>query len=173
MMRVAILALVATLLPAPALADTLIDDVNGIAIGTDGAVVRFTGLLVGDDGRVAQVLQRGDKRPAKVDYLVKGEGRTLIPGMIDAHGHVMELGFAAMTLDLSVAKSLPEAQALIAAYAKAHPDRPWIIGRGWNQETWGLGRMHSPPPGLPARPAIRRAVISSGSQQAEANPQAC
>lgn len=124
------------LAPAPALADTLVDNVDGLTIDATGAVERFTGLVVGDDGRIVQVLKRGDKRPGKVDYLVDGKGRVLVPGMIDSHGHVMGLGFAALTLDLTETRSLAEALAKVAAYAKANPDRPWIIGRGWNQELW-------------------------------------
>ena len=62
----------------------------------------------------------------------------MIPGLIDAHLHVMGLGFASLTLDLSGTRSLAEAQAKIAAYAAANPDRAWIVGGGWNQELWGL-----------------------------------
>ena len=62
----------------------------------------------------------------------------MIPGLIDAHLHVMQVGFAALTLDLSDTKSLAEAQAKVRAFAAAHPDRAWIVGRGWNQEIWGL-----------------------------------
>ncbi|MGE5984566.1 amidohydrolase family protein, partial [Klebsiella aerogenes] len=46
-----------------------------------------------------------------------------------------------LELDLSDTKSLAEAQAKIAAYIKANPDRRWIVGGGWNQEVWGLGRF--------------------------------
>jgi len=53
----------------------------------------------------------------------------------------MGLGFAALTLDLSATKSLEEAQAAIKAYAAKYPERRWIVGRGWNQEKWGLGRF--------------------------------
>jgi len=129
------------LAPLPALADTLVDNVNGQTIGEDGRVETFTGLLIANDGRIAAVYHRGDKRPGKVDYKVDGRGRILLPGMIDAHLHVMELGFSALTLDLSSTRSLAEAQAAIRAYAAAHPDRPWIVGSGWNQESWGLGRF--------------------------------
>ena len=128
-------------LSGAALADTLVDNVSGQTIGAEGQVERFTGLLVDDDGRIKAVYRQGDKRPAKVDYKVDGKGRNLLPGMIDAHVHVMELGFAALTLDLGKAASLAEAQAMIRAYAEAHPDRPWIIGTGWNQEKWQLGRF--------------------------------
>ena len=126
---------------SPALADTLVDNVDGVTLNAKGSVEHFTGLLVGDDGRIEQVYRRGDKRPAKVDYLIDGKNRVLMPGLIDAHAHVTSIGFAALTLDLSETKSLTEALGKIKAYAAAHPDRPWIIGRGWNQELWGLGRF--------------------------------
>ena len=139
MIRCAILA-GALLLPVPALADTLIDNVNGISVDRAGHVSRFAALVIDDHGRIAQVLSRYDK-PPRTDYKVDGKGRTLMPGMIDAHLHVMELGLSLLTLDLSGTKSLAEAQAKIAEYARSHPDAPWIVGRGWNQETWQLGRF--------------------------------
>ena len=141
MIRLAIMGALALALAAPAQADTLIDNVDGMTLDATGGVDRFTGLLVGDDGRIVQVLRRGDKRPGKVDYFVDGKGQFLMPGLIDSHGHVMGIGFGALTLDLSETTSLAQAQAKIAAYAAAHPDRPWILGRGWNQELWGLGRF--------------------------------
>ncbi|MFM5947899.1 MAG: amidohydrolase [Novosphingobium sp.] len=123
-------------LSTPALADTLVDNVDGVTIDATGGIDRFTGLVIADDGRIKQVLHRSDKRPERPTYKVDGQGRFIIPGLIDSHGHVMGLGFSALTLDLTEAKSLPDALARIAAYAKAHPDRPWIIGRGWSQELW-------------------------------------
>src|SRR3546814_12724435 len=53
----------------------------------------------------------------------------------------MGLGFSLMTLDLSETTSLADAQAAIRRYAADNPEVPWIIGRGWNQEKWGLGRF--------------------------------
>jgi hypothetical protein len=136
------LPLALALIAAPAHADSLIDNVNGLTLAKDGKVERFTGLVIDKDGKVAKLLQRGDKRPDRgLDFRYDGKGRVLMPGLIDAHGHVMELGFKAMQLDLTAAKSLDEAKAMLAAYAKANPDRPWIIGAGWNQEQWGLGRF--------------------------------
>ncbi|RJF91488.1 amidohydrolase [Sphingomonas cavernae] len=134
------LALLA-LLPTPALADGLIDNVNGLTIDKAGKVVRFNGLLIDKDGKVSKLLERKDKRPERPDFKTDGKGLTLMPGIIDAHGHVMGVGFQALTLDLSAAKSLEEAKTMIAAYVQAHPDRKWILGTGWNQEAWGLGRF--------------------------------
>ncbi len=134
-------ALALTLATSPALADTLIDNVDGITIGETGEVVRFTGLVFDDEGRVTQLLARKDKRPARPDYLLDGKGQVLLPGMIDAHVHVMGIGFGALTLDLQETTSLTDALAKIKAFAEENPGRPWILGRGWNQEKWGLGRF--------------------------------
>ncbi|MCK0129059.1 amidohydrolase [Erythrobacter sp. F6033] len=135
------LAAVAALLAAPAAADTLVDNVNGITVDESGDVVRFTGLVFDDDGKVREVLKRGDDRPTDVDFALDGKGRVMLPGMIDAHAHVMGIGFGALLLDLSDTNSLEEALAKIDAFAKENPGRPWILGRGWNQEKWGLGRF--------------------------------
>ena len=118
-------------------ADTMVINVNGVTIDEQGQPQRFAALQFGADGKIKAVYQSKDKRP-KTEYQIDGKGRTMIPGLIDAHLHVMQVGFAALTLDLSETQSLAEAQAKIRAYAAAHPDRAWITGRGWNQETWGL-----------------------------------
>jgi predicted amidohydrolase YtcJ len=135
-----IAALLAGLTP-PAMASGLIDNVNGMTVDERGDLIHFTGLVVSRDGKVEKRLSRTDKRPERLDFLYDGKGRTLIPGLIDGHGHLMSLGFAQLNLDLSDTKSLDEARAKIIAFAAANPGRPWIIGRGWNQEVWGLGRF--------------------------------
>ena len=127
--------------PSPALADTLIANVNGMRFDRDGTVERFTAMLIDDDGRVEKLYKRRDKLPKDVDYRLDGDGRVLIPSFIDSHLHLIDTGLAAMTLDLSDTATLAEAQAKIAEYAARYPNRTWIIGRGWNQEKWGLGRF--------------------------------
>jgi hypothetical protein len=133
-------AALAALIAAPAAADTLIDNVEGITIDSEGEILRFTGLVYDADGVITAVLERGDERPA-TDYSIDGEGRVMLPGMIDAHVHVMDVGFAALTLDLSDTTSLEQALEKIERFARDNPGRPWILGRGWNQEKWGLGRF--------------------------------
>ncbi|HZV56553.1 MAG TPA: amidohydrolase family protein [Sphingobium sp.] len=125
----------------PALADGLVDNVNGLTVDGTGGLVHFDGLVIDKEGRVVTRLRPGDPRPERPDYRFDGKGRTLIPGFVDAHGHVMELGFSRLTLDLSGTRSLEEARGKIAAYAAANPERPWIIGRGWDETAWDLGRF--------------------------------
>ena len=139
-MRVVLFAGAALLaLTSPAAADTLLDNVDGVTLDATGAVDHFAALVIGDDGRITKVLHRSDKRP-RTTYLIDGKGQVVMPGLIDSHAHVLQTGFAAMTLDLSDTRSLADALTRIAAYAKAHPDRPWILGRGWNQELWAEQR---------------------------------
>ncbi|MEA3009938.1 MAG: hypothetical protein QOJ91_1630 [Sphingomonadales bacterium] len=140
MIRKLLAALAALCITSAAAADILVDNVNGYTIGADGRLVRFQSMLVGDDGKVERLYQRGEKAK-RTSFRFDGKGRTLLPGLIDAHGHFMSLGLNALQLDLSDTRTLQEAQAKIAAYAAANPTPRWIIGRGWNQETWGLGRF--------------------------------
>ncbi|MBD3761523.1 amidohydrolase [Rhizorhabdus sp.] len=135
------LAIALAFLAGPALADGLIDNANGYTFDGKGQLLRFNGLLIDDKGRVAKLLDRNDKRPEKLDFRLDARGRTVIPGLIDAHGHVMSLGAVALSLDLSATNSLAEMQAALRRYAADRPSPPWIGGGGWNQERWGLGRF--------------------------------
>jgi predicted amidohydrolase YtcJ len=130
-----LLALTAALLASPGFSATLIDHANGIQVDAKGGLQHFTGLLIGDDGKVVRVLRAGDARP-KANTKIDAHGRTLLPGLIDAHGHVTELGFAALQLDLTGTSSLADLQQRLHTYAAAHPGARWILGRGWNQELW-------------------------------------
>ena len=122
-------------------ADLFVRNINGYTLGGDGALQRFSALLV-DGGKVvatgtdAQLVAR-----AGTARVVDGHGRTLLPGLIDAHGHVMELGFASTQIDLTTTATLGAALAAIKTYAQQHGQAPWIRGRGWNQAIWKLGRF--------------------------------
>lgn len=130
-----ILALAAALLASAAHASTLIDHANGIQVDPSGNVQHFTGLLIGDDGKVVRVVHSGEPLPTATTT-VDAHGQTLLPGFIDAHGHVMGLGFEALQLNLTGTSSLEDLKQRLRDYAAAHPDVRWIIGTGWNQELW-------------------------------------
>ena len=64
------------------------------------------------------------------------EGRLAIPGFIEAHGHLMKIGRAAVNLPLAEAESWDEIVEMVRRAADdAEPDR-WIFGRGWHQDKW-------------------------------------
>jgi predicted amidohydrolase YtcJ len=130
-------------------ADALIDNVTGMTLDRQQRVVRFQAMVIDKDGKIVRLVPVGEQPPKRTkknpgpryDWRADMKGRVVLPGMIDAHGHVIGQGIAALTLDLSTTRSLDEAKAKIAEYARANPERPWIIGRGWNQEVWKLGRF--------------------------------
>ena len=125
-----------------ALADTLVSNVNGIQVGADGKLQHFKALVVTDDGKVRIVIEHPELvRIAGITSTVDGGGKTLLPGLIDAHGHVMALGFGALQLDLTGTTSVADLQQRLRTYAAANPDVKWIIGRGWNQELWAEKRF--------------------------------
>ena len=120
----------------------LIDNVNGIAPGKSGTLERFTGLLIDRQGRVERRLIAGEARPYRLTFRMDAKGATLIPSFVAPHVRLMDAGIALMTLDLSDARSLAEAQARIADYARTNPAKKWILGQGWDSAKWGsAGRM--------------------------------
>ena len=64
------------------------------------------------------------------------EGRVVLPGLIDAHGHVMGLGLARLQADLVGAASVNEVIERLKAHAANLPDEAWLTGRGWDQTRW-------------------------------------
>ena len=121
-------------------APTLIDNVHGYTL-TGAALTEFSGLVF-DHGKV---LETGDGHDLRARFPaaqhIDGHGATMLPGLIDAHGHILSMGTAMTAIDLVGTQSLSEAQARVSAYARAHPGRKWLLGRGWNQVIWKLGRF--------------------------------
>jgi predicted amidohydrolase YtcJ len=126
----------------PAHAATLIDNANGYTLNTKGDLVQFTALAFDDAGRIIAVGASADvAAKAPQAKRIDMGGRTLLPGLIDAHGHVFGLGQQLTQLDLFNSTSLAGALKSIGEYAGANPGHPWLRGRGWNQENWKLGRF--------------------------------
>ncbi|GAA4861837.1 amidohydrolase [Luteimonas vadosa] len=61
---------------------------------------------------------------------------TVIPGLIDAHGHVMNLGYALLRADLVGASDKAEVLARLQDFEKTLPQGAWLLGRGWDQNDW-------------------------------------
>ena len=121
-------------------APVLISNVHGYTLA-DGQLQQFDALAF-DAGKV---LATGSRSALSAKFpqaqTIDGGGNTLLPGLIDAHGHVTALGELGTQVGLFETKSLQEAQARIKAFAAASPGRPWIEGGGWNQVNWKLGRF--------------------------------
>lgn len=120
----------------------LIHNARGVTLDERGHVVRFDAMSVGTDGRVLAIGKLADLQAKAGDARhVDAGGQVLMPGLIDAHGHVLSLGEARRSLQLRDTPDLAAALAAIQAHARARPEAAWITGGGWNQAAWKLGRF--------------------------------
>lgn len=63
-------------------------------------------------------------------------GATVIPGLIDAHGHVANLGWSQLRADLVGTRSKAEVLERLRAFERTLPAGAWLLGRGWDQNDW-------------------------------------
>ena len=63
-------------------------------------------------------------------------GATVIPGLVDSHTHVFDLGAKLDAIDLTDVATEEEAVALVAERARSVPAGEWIIGAGWDEGAW-------------------------------------
>ena len=66
------------------------------------------------------------------------EGRAVIPGLIDAHAHVFNLGMFLRTVDLVGTTAIEEIATRVREAAAGRPAGEWILGRGWDQNDWAV-----------------------------------
>jgi predicted amidohydrolase YtcJ len=64
------------------------------------------------------------------------EGRRVVPGFIEGHGHFTGVGQAQLQLKLTTAASWDEIVGMVEGAVKAARPGQWIYGRGWHQEKW-------------------------------------
>jgi predicted amidohydrolase YtcJ len=93
------------------------------------AVRGYEVVAVGSDAEIEAYI--GD-----ATEVVELEGRTVIPGFIEGHGHFMSLGNAKLNLDLTQVRNWDDIVAMVGAAARDAPRDAWILGRGWHQEKW-------------------------------------
>jgi predicted amidohydrolase YtcJ len=96
--------------------------------------------------RSGKVVFTGSQQEAAVfkgseSLIVDAGGKTVIPGMVDAHAHFAGLAQTLRSVDLTGTKSLDDVIARVAAKAKTLPKGAWITGRGWDQNAWGDTRF--------------------------------
>lgn len=111
---------------------------NGYTLNEKDELVQFSQFLVEND----KIVSVGElNNTSENTLLVDLKGKTVLPGLIDAHGHILGLGANLLEVDLRNTKSEKEAVqrvvAFVGKYKAANNASPkWIIGRGWNQVLW-------------------------------------
>jgi predicted amidohydrolase YtcJ len=88
------------------------------------------------DGKFVAV---GDSEEISKKYNAKeqldAEGKTIVPGLIDAHCHFYGLGQNQQVVDLVGTQSFDEVVERVVAFQKERPSN-FIRGRGWDQNDW-------------------------------------
>lgn len=64
------------------------------------------------------------------------QGKTMIPGLIESHAHLMGIGYNKLDIDLMYVKTYDELVAKVAEAASNAEPGEWITGRGWHQDKW-------------------------------------
>ncbi len=87
-----------------------------------------------------RLLAVGDAKVLAATYpdahLIDAGDATVIPGLIDAHGHVMGLGLALMQANLVGTVSKAEVLARLREFQKTLAPDDWLLGSGWDQNDW-------------------------------------
>ncbi|MCP9946535.1 amidohydrolase [Streptomyces somaliensis] len=98
----------------------------------------FATAMVVEGGHVAWVGSEGaaDAFASGVDEVIDLEGALVTPAFTDAHVHTTSTGLALTGLDLSGARTLDEALALVRDFAAARPGDRVLLGHGWDAARW-------------------------------------
>jgi hypothetical protein len=112
--------------------------VNGAIHTMDRAKPRAEALALAGN-RVLAVGSSDDMRDLKAPGCRTADlgGRTVVPGLTDAHLHFLAYGISLREIDLAGVATLDEALARVAARGAETPPGHWLRGRGWDHTLWG------------------------------------
>jgi predicted amidohydrolase YtcJ len=102
-------------------------------------------MVVGADGRIVAVgphavLAKAHPGARREDFGTA----TVVPGLIDAHGHLLGFGLALLNADLVGTSGKAEILDRLRAFEKDLPEGAWLLGRGWDQNDWPEGEREFP-----------------------------
>ncbi|MEZ9538572.1 amidohydrolase family protein [Shewanella sp. 10N.286.51.B8] len=115
----------------------LINNINGYTV-SNGKLVEFKALQFNGDV-IEKIYLENEHLPYSTNtsiVRIDGQGKTLLPGLIDAHGHVLSYGLSLMRAQLRGSVTEQQAVETVVAFRQLQPTMQWIQGRGWNQVLW-------------------------------------
>jgi predicted amidohydrolase YtcJ len=98
----------------------------------DAQAVAISGGLVSYVGSDAEALALRGPTTQVIDL----DGATLLPGLVDTHSHVFQLGLSLNRVSLNDVETEAEAVARVAERAREVAPGEWIIGQGWDEGRW-------------------------------------
>lgn len=90
----------------------------------ESLVVKDQQLIFSGESEFAEIL-------APDAEVVDLQGAVVLPGFVDAHTHLIMMGFSLQKLDLLDATSVADIQTGIRQFAESNPDAPRLLGRSW------------------------------------------
>jgi len=96
---------------------------GAMALDADGRIV-----TIGDSGPMLSLYEQIEK----VDL----QGKSVVPGLIDAHGHLYGLAVTYTQANLVGTTSKEEVITRLRDFAADLPEGDWLLGRGWDQNDW-------------------------------------
>ncbi|HUP00396.1 MAG TPA: amidohydrolase [Gemmatimonadota bacterium] len=136
---------------------------NGVIHTMDGERPRAEAMAIAD-GEIVGLGASGeilDRFRGAGTVVLDLQGRTVIPGLIDAHGHLGNLGELLRTLDLAGTASPADVAERVRIAAAEREDGAWIVGRGWDQNDWAAKEFPTHEPldeAAPEHPVYLRRV---------------
>ncbi|MBI4866984.1 MAG: amidohydrolase [Candidatus Wallbacteria bacterium] len=115
----------------------------GLASAALGGDLLVTNARVLGHPRASAVLVRGNRiekvgsalelrRSARPKaQVIDARGGMVVPGFIDPHTHLMDGGLGLKQVQLQQGDTLAAALERVAAYAREHPEKSWVLGSGW------------------------------------------
>lgn len=131
-----LLALLLLLLSSTSIAKpTVVGNVEGYTLSNSGAMIQFSHIAF-EEGKVIAIGDQTILNKLPESHIIDGNGKTLLPGWIDSHGHQLGLGETLLKIDVRNVTSAEQSARLVKEYADNNPDLTWITGGGWNQVLW-------------------------------------
>jgi predicted amidohydrolase YtcJ len=125
---------------------------GGTPASPEAVAVRANRVLkVGTTSEIKQTVRKGT-------VVLDAHGGSVLPGFNDAHLHLMSGGLGLQQVDLLDSVTLEQIDQTIRTYAAAHPEKPWVLGRGWYYTPFpgGLPTRQQLDALVPDRPAFIR-----------------
>ncbi len=114
---------------------TLIHNIKGYSFNHKQQLFQFSSIAFEKD-KIIAVSSESLFNQYPEAKRINGKGKALLPGLIDAHGHLLGLGFSRLNIDVRGISSATKTANKVKTYSKNNPQLNWILGRGWNQVLW-------------------------------------
>tara|TARA_B100000959_G_scaffold155209_2_gene162754 strand:- start:45787 stop:47547 length:1761 start_codon:yes stop_codon:yes gene_type:complete len=110
---------------------------NGFIATVDPAIGNVTAMAINDYSITALGSdQEINEFIGTETEVIELDGRFVMPGFIEGHGHYMSLGRSKQILDLNDVDAWEEIVSKVAVAVDKSKPGEWIFGRGWHQDKW-------------------------------------